>query len=182
MSPATRSAARPPDGRRERSAPTNRRQAMPAGSSPKRERQYEHIKASAKKRGESPDRAEEISARTVDKERARSGEAHTASRSSSKDVSSGHRGGKRSHCGAQGRTKEQLYNEAKKLGVKGHSSMSKARGPNFCLRKSTWLRYADDEQVENAFTFLNRNAGLEVIGITEKLLPAFTSWSADHQH
>ncbi|MBQ1023434.1 plasmid stabilization protein [Micromonospora sp. C95] len=99
---------------------------MPAGSSPKRERQYEHIKASAKKRGVSTSRAEEIAARTVNKERARSGEARTASRSSIDDVSSGHRGGKRSHRGAGGRTKEQLYNEAKKRGVKGRSSMSKA--------------------------------------------------------
>jgi hypothetical protein len=99
---------------------------MPAGSSPKRERQYEHIKDSAKKRGESTKRAKEIAARTVNKERARSGEARTASRSSLTDVSSGHRGGKRSHSGAQGRTKEQLYNEAKKRNIKGRSSMSKA--------------------------------------------------------
>ncbi|TYB94863.1 plasmid stabilization protein [Micromonospora sp. WP24] len=99
---------------------------MPAGSSPKRERQYQHIKASAKKRGASTDRAEEIAARTVNKERARSGEARTSSRLSREDVSSGHRGGKRSHSGAQGRTKEQLYNEAKKRGIKGRSSMSKA--------------------------------------------------------
>ena len=99
---------------------------MPAGSSPKRERQYEHIKDSAKKRGESTGRAKEIAARTVNKERARSGEAKTASRSSVKDVSSGHRGGKRSHSGAKGRTKEQLYNEAKKRNIKGRSSMSKA--------------------------------------------------------
>ncbi|MEV6373307.1 plasmid stabilization protein [Micromonospora musae] len=99
---------------------------MPAGSSPKRERQYQHIKASAKKRGASTDRAEEIAARTVNKERARSGEARTSSRLSREDVSSGHRGGKRSHSGAQGRTKEQLYNEAKKRGIKGRSGMSKA--------------------------------------------------------
>jgi hypothetical protein len=100
---------------------------MPAGSSPKRERQYEHIKDSAKKRGASTGRAKEIAARTVNKERARSGEAKTASKSSTNDVSSGHRGGKRSHSGAQGRTKEQLYNEAKKRNVKGRSSMSKAQ-------------------------------------------------------
>jgi hypothetical protein len=99
---------------------------MPAGSSPKRERQYEHIKDSAKKRGASTGRAEEIAARTVNKERARSGESRTASRSSVKDVSSGHRGGKRSHTGSQGRTKEQLYNEAKNRNIKGRSSMSKA--------------------------------------------------------
>src|SRR5688500_6059262 len=99
---------------------------MPAGSSPKRERQYEHIRDSAKKRGASTKRAKEIAARTVNKERARSGEARTASRSSIDDVSSGHRGGKRSHSGAQGRTKQQLYNEAKKRNIKGRSSMSKA--------------------------------------------------------
>ena len=99
---------------------------MPAGSSPKRERQYKHIKESVKKRGGSTDRAEEIAARTVNKERARAGESKTASRSSIKDVSSGHRGGKRSHTGAKGRTKEQLYNEAKKRNIKGRSSMSKA--------------------------------------------------------
>ncbi|MEV4122805.1 plasmid stabilization protein [Micromonospora sp. NPDC049645] len=99
---------------------------MPTGSSPKRERQYEHIKDSAQKRGVPTGRAKEIAARTVNKERARSGEARTASRSSLNDVSSGHRGGKRSHTGAQGRTKEQLYNEAKKRGIKGRSSMSKA--------------------------------------------------------
>ena len=99
---------------------------MPAGSSPKRERQYKHIKESAKKRGMSTDRAEEIAARTVNKERARAGESKTASRSSIKDVSSGHRGGKRSHTGAKGRTKEQLYNEAKQRNIKGRSSMSKA--------------------------------------------------------
>jgi hypothetical protein len=99
---------------------------MPAGSSPKRERQYEHIKDSAKQRGVSTGRAEEIAARTVNKERARSGESRTASPSSVEDVSSGHRGGKRSHTGAQGRTKEQLYNEAKKRNIQGRSSMSKA--------------------------------------------------------
>jgi hypothetical protein len=99
---------------------------MPAGSNAKRERQYKHIKASAKKRGESTDRAEEIAARTVNKERARAGESKTASRSSTHDGSSGHRGGKRSHTGAQGRTKEQLYNEAKQRNVKGRSAMSKA--------------------------------------------------------
>jgi hypothetical protein len=98
---------------------------MPAGSSPKRERQYQHIKASAKKRGESTDRAEEIAARTVNKERARHGESRTASRSSLDDVSSGHRGGKRSHTGAQGRTKAQLYNEARRRNIKGRSTMTK---------------------------------------------------------
>jgi hypothetical protein len=99
---------------------------MPAGSSPKRERQYQHIKASAKKRGESTDRAEEIAARTVNKERARHGEAKTSSRLSTQDVSPGHRGGKRSHTGAKGRTKAQLYNEAKRKNIAGRSKMSKA--------------------------------------------------------
>ena len=100
---------------------------MPAGSSPKRERQYEHIKESAEKRGVPAKRATEMAARTVNKERARSGESRTASRSSIQDVSSGHRGGKRSSTGAQGRTKEQLYNEAKRRNIKGRSAMSKAQ-------------------------------------------------------
>ena len=99
---------------------------MPAGSSPRRERQYEHIKDSAQKRGISTKRAKEIAARTVNKERARSGESQTASRSSTRDVSSAHRGGKRSHTGSQGRTKQQLYNEAKQRNIVGRSSMSKA--------------------------------------------------------
>jgi hypothetical protein len=99
---------------------------MPAGSSPKRERQYEHIKDSVEQRGGSAKQAKQIAARTVNKERARAGESRTASRSSLQDVSSGHRGGKRSHTGAQGRTKEQLYNEAKKRNIAGRSSMSKA--------------------------------------------------------
>lgn len=99
---------------------------MPAGSSPKRERQYEHIKASAKKRGEPESRAEEIAARTVNKERARAGEARTSSRLSVEDVSSRHRGGKRSHTGAKGRTRDQLYEEAKRKNVAGRSRMTKA--------------------------------------------------------
>lgn len=98
---------------------------MPAGSSPKRERQYEHIKESAEQRGVPTKVATEIAARTVNKERARAGESRTASRSSLDDVSSGHRGGKRSHTGARGRTKQQLYNEAKKRNIQGRSSMSK---------------------------------------------------------
>ncbi|NUT36285.1 MAG: plasmid stabilization protein, partial [Hamadaea sp.] len=81
---------------------------MPAGSSPKRERQYKHIKDSAKKRGMSTDRAEEMAARTVNKERARHGESKTASKLSLTDMSSGERGGKRSHGGPKGRTKDQL--------------------------------------------------------------------------
>jgi hypothetical protein len=99
---------------------------MPQGSSPKRERQYEHIKKTAKQRGESTRRAEEIAARTVNKERARSGEARTASRTSTEDISSGRRGGLRSHQGAGGPTKAQLYAEARRRGVKGRSSMNKA--------------------------------------------------------
>ena len=94
--------------------------------SKKRERQYEHIKEGLEDRGRSEDTAEEIAARTVNKERARSGESKQASRSSTQDVSSGHRGGKRSHRGAGGRTKEQLYNEAKKKGISGRSNKSKS--------------------------------------------------------
>jgi hypothetical protein len=100
---------------------------MPAGSSPKRERQYEHIKEGIEKRGGSEKRATEIAARTVNKERARAGESRTASRSSLDDVSSGHRGGKRSHSGPGGRTKAQLYNEARQRNIRGRSSMTKAQ-------------------------------------------------------
>ena len=100
---------------------------MPRGSSPRRERQYEHIKESQEKRGRGEKRAKEIAARTVNKERARSGESKTASRSSTSDLSSGRRGGLRSHSGAGGPTKAQLYNEARQRGVKGRSSMSKAQ-------------------------------------------------------
>ncbi|MER7477994.1 plasmid stabilization protein [Streptomyces sp. NPDC126510] len=99
---------------------------MPRGSSSKRERQYEHIKDSAKDRGESTGRAEEIAARTVNKERARSGESKTASRTSTKDMSSGKRGGQRSGQGSQGPTYDQLYQEAKRKGVEGRSSMNKS--------------------------------------------------------
>lgn len=100
---------------------------MPRGSSPKRERQYEHIKAGARQRGESTGRAEEIAARTVNKERARSGEARTASRTSTRDMSPSRRGGLRSRRGAQGPTYAQLYSEARSRGVKGRSSMNKAQ-------------------------------------------------------
>ncbi len=93
--------------------------------SAKRERQYEHIKEGQRERGTSEGRAEEIAARTVNKERARSGESKQASRSSTNDISSGRRGGLRSHKGSGGRTKEQLYNEAKKKNVKGRSKMTK---------------------------------------------------------
>ena len=92
----------------------------------KRERQYEHIKDGLRERGESEDKAEEIAARTVNKERARAGEAQTASRTSTDDISSGRRGGLRSHRGPGGRTKAQLYNEAKHRGIKGRSKMTKA--------------------------------------------------------
>jgi len=94
--------------------------------SAKRERQYEHIKEGLEESGRPEDLAEEIAARTVNKERARAGEARTASRSSVEDISSGRRGGLRSHTGPGGRTKEQLYNEAKERGISGRSSMSKA--------------------------------------------------------
>jgi len=92
----------------------------------KRERQYEHIKEGMVERGRSEDTAEEIAARTVNKERARSGEARTASRSSVEDISSGRRGGLRSHKGPGGRTKAQLYNEARKKNVEGRSKMTRA--------------------------------------------------------
>ncbi|WP_151770975.1 plasmid stabilization protein [Streptomyces abyssomicinicus] len=98
---------------------------MPRGSSPKRERQYEHIKESEKSRGASTGRAEEIAARTVNKERARSGESRTASRTSTEDMSSGRRGGRRSGGGSQGPTYDQLYQEARKKNVHGRSDMNK---------------------------------------------------------
>ncbi len=99
---------------------------MPRGSSPKRERQYEHIKESAEERGESPERAKEIAARTVNKERARAGESETASRTSLEDMSSARRGGLHSHKGAQGPTYDQLYEEARRKNLHGRSSMDKA--------------------------------------------------------
>ncbi|TQK42665.1 hypothetical protein FBY35_4093 [Streptomyces sp. SLBN-118] len=99
---------------------------MPRGSSPKRERQYEHIKESAEQRGESKKRAEEIAARTVNKERARSGESRTASKSSTQDMSSSKRGGQRSHSGSEGPTYDQLYAEAQRRNIHGRSSMNKA--------------------------------------------------------
>ncbi len=94
--------------------------------SKKRERQYEHIKDGLENSGRDKHTAEEIAARTVNKERARAGESEQASRTSTDDISSGRRGGLRSHKGAGGRTKAQLYNEAKDKGVKGRSPMSKA--------------------------------------------------------
>jgi hypothetical protein len=98
---------------------------MPRGASPKRERQYEQIKESALDRGESRQRAEEIAARTVNKERARSGESKTASRTSIEDMSSGKRGGQRSHQGSQGPTYDQLYEEARRRNIHGRSEMNK---------------------------------------------------------
>jgi hypothetical protein len=94
----------------------------------KRDRQYEHIKKSAKSQGASTGRAEEIAARTVNKERARSGESRQRSRTSTRDMSSGRRGGRRSGTDRpKGRTKDQLYNEAKNLNISGRSKMSKAQ-------------------------------------------------------
>jgi hypothetical protein len=94
----------------------------------KRERQYEHIKDSATERGASTKRAKQIAAATVNKERARKGEARTASRSSTEDISSGRRGGLRSGTNRpKGRTKEQLYNEAKRRCIKGRSRMNKTQ-------------------------------------------------------
>src|SRR3954453_11869688 len=95
--------------------------------SAKRERQYEHSKAGLEERGDSEDLAEEIAARTVNKERARAGEAKTSSRSSTRDISSSRRGGLRSHTGPGGRTRDQLYNEARQRGIKGRSKMTKAQ-------------------------------------------------------
>jgi len=94
--------------------------------SDKRERQYEHIKEGVLERGEDEETAEEIAARTVNKERARAGEAREASRTSTEDISSGRRGGLRSHRGPGGRTRDQLYNEAREKGIEGRSKMNKA--------------------------------------------------------
>jgi hypothetical protein len=95
--------------------------------SAKRERQYQHIKRGLKARGDSEPEAEEIAARTVNKERARHGESKTKSTSSTNDISSGRRGGLRSHRGAGGRTRDQLYAEAKRKGIAGRSKMNKAQ-------------------------------------------------------
>jgi hypothetical protein len=102
----------------------------------KRERQYKHIKQSLKQRGRSEDTAEEIAARTVNKERARSGEAKESSRLSRKDISSGRRGGLRSHTGPGGRTRDQLYEEAKDLNIPGRSKMDKAHLQRAANQKS----------------------------------------------
>ena len=95
--------------------------------SKKRERQYDHIKEGLEDRGRDEDTAEEIAARTVNKERARSGEADQKSRTSTQDMSSSRRGGLRSHSGSGGRTKAQLYNEAKAKGIEGRSKMNKSQ-------------------------------------------------------
>jgi hypothetical protein len=96
------------------------------GWSAQRERQYDHIKEGVLERGASEDLAEEIAARTVNKERARAGETKESSRTSTDDISSGRRGGLRSHSGPGGRTRDQLYEEARRRGIKGRSKMSKA--------------------------------------------------------
>jgi hypothetical protein len=93
----------------------------------KRARQYEHIKESLRDRGTSENRAEEIAARTVNKERARQGESREASALSKRDISSGRRGGLRSHGGPRGRTRDQLYEEARHLNIEGRSKMNKAQ-------------------------------------------------------
>lgn len=112
----------------------------PRGVKPgsKRARQYEHVKQSELEQGRSESRAEEIAARTVNKERARRGESRTASRTSTRDISSGRRGGLRSGTNRpRGRTKEQLYQEAKKLGIDGRSKMNKAALERAVNRKKT---------------------------------------------
>jgi hypothetical protein len=112
---------------------TNRKERRKGGPMPqeawsgKRERQYKHIKKSLRDQGRSTSEAEEIAARTVNKERARSGESREASRTSRRDISSGRRGGLRSHRGPGGRTRDQLYEEAKDLGIKGRSEMNKSQ-------------------------------------------------------
>jgi hypothetical protein len=100
---------------------------MPQGAwSTKRERQYEHIRDGLEERGRSEKVAKEIASRTVNKERARSGESRQASKTSTNDISSSRRGGLRSHRGSGGRTKAQLYQEAKRHNIQGRSQMSKA--------------------------------------------------------
>jgi hypothetical protein len=95
--------------------------------SSKRERQYEEIKKGQKQEGRSESRAEEIAARTVNKQRARSGESKQASKTSTRDISSGRRGGKQSGSGPRGRTKQQLYADAKRANIKGRSTMTKSQ-------------------------------------------------------
>jgi hypothetical protein len=114
-----------------------RRYLMPRGEwTPKQERKYEHIKRSQKQRGAGERRAKEIAARTIQKERARTGQARTRSRTSVQDISSSRRGGQRSGTrGPRGRTREQLYNEARQLGIKGRSTMNKAQLQRAVSRK-----------------------------------------------
>jgi hypothetical protein len=108
--------------------PTQETIEMPQRAwSKKRERQYEHIKEGVLERGEDEDTAEEIAARTVNKERARAGEARQSSRTSTDDISSGRRGGLRSHKGSGGRTRDQLYNEARSKNIRGRAKMTKAQ-------------------------------------------------------
>lgn len=102
----------------------------------KRERQYEHIKRGLKRRGRSEGEAEEVAARTVNKERAKKGEARTSSRLSRRDISSGRRGGLRSHTGPRGRTRDQLYEEAKDMNIPGRSRMTKAQLQRAVNRRS----------------------------------------------
>jgi len=100
---------------------------MPRAWTQKRERQYEHIKDGLRAQGQDEDTAQEIAARTVNKERARAGEAKQSSRTSTHDISSGRRGGLRSHRGPGGRTRAQLYNEAREKRIEGRSKMNKAQ-------------------------------------------------------
>ena len=99
----------------------------PKAWSKKRERQYEHIRSSLMDRGHGEDEAEEIASRTVNKERAQHGESETSSRTSTNDIPSGRRGGLRSHSGEGGRTRDQLYAEAQRKGIRGRSRMNKAQ-------------------------------------------------------
>lgn len=104
--------------------------------SPRRERQYRHIKSSLRKRGHPEDITEEIAARVVNKERVRKGEARTSSRLSKRDISSGRRGGLRSHSGPRGRTRDQLYEEARDMNIPGRSRMTKAQLQRAVNRRS----------------------------------------------
>ena len=100
---------------------------MPRDWTAKQERKYQHIVESERERGVSTDLSKEIAARTINKERARKGQSKTASRSSVDDISSSRRGGLRSHSGSGGRTRDQLYNEARQRGIQGRSKMNKAQ-------------------------------------------------------
>jgi hypothetical protein len=109
---------------------------MPRQWSDKEERQYRHIRDQAEERGTDEDRAEEIAARTVNKERARKGKTKTASRTSLEDMPSSKRGGQRSHSGPKGRTKDQLYQEARRKNIEGRSKMTKAELERALKRRS----------------------------------------------